>query len=151
MPKSRRFAAPDTAGSVAQATTRLPEWNLADLYEGVDSSGLKGDLAAVEADATRFEEAYKGKLAGLPGKQLGAAIAAYEKISETLSRLSSYAQLLHAGNMSDATIGQFYQTLQERVTDISSRTLFFALEINRVDDATLAKVLGGNAAKIYGL
>lgn len=149
MPNSRRFAAPEAASPAAKAAPRLPEWNLADLYAGVDSDKLKADLAAVEKDAAAFEERYKGKLATLSGKDLGAAIGAYEKISEILSRLSSYAQLLHAGNMSDATIGQFYQTLQERVTDISSRTLFFALEINRIDDATLAKQLKDKAAAHY--
>ena len=62
MPISRRFAAPDSATSAAKATARLPEWNLADLYAGVDSDKLKADLAGVEKDAGTFEERYKGKL-----------------------------------------------------------------------------------------
>ncbi len=133
----------------ATATAVLPAWSLVDLYATTDSPRLKSDLTNVDQAAQRFERRYKGKLASLPGAELGAAIADYETISETLSRLSSYAQLLHAGNMTDAEIGRFYQTMQERVTDISSRTLFFALEINRIDDATLEKQLRDPEAAHY--
>jgi len=121
----------------ATATAVLPVWSLVDLYPSMDAPRLKSDLASVDQAAREFEQRYKGKLAGLAGAALGEAIAAYERISETLSRLSSYAQLLHAANMTEAEIGRFYQTMQERVTDVSSRTLFFALEINRIDDAAL--------------
>ena len=33
--------------------------------------------------------------------------------------------------------GRFYQTMQERVTTISSHLLFFTLELNRLEDAAL--------------
>ncbi len=145
--------APDTqAGKplpAATATVTLPEWNLTDLYPAMDSPRLKADQAQMDMASEAFEKRYKGKLAGLGGADLGKAIGEYEKISETLSRMSAYAQLLHAANMTDADIGRFYQTLQEKVTDISSRTLFFALEINRIDDAVLAKQLEDPTTKRY--
>ena len=56
-------------------------------------------------------------------------------MQEVLGRIMSYAQLVHAGNMTDPEIGRFYQTMQERVTDISTELLFFTLEMNRLDDA----------------
>jgi oligoendopeptidase F len=133
----------------ATATAVLPVWSLADLYPSMDAPRLKADLAGVDQSAREFEQRYKGKLAGLSGAELGEAIAAYERISETLSRMSSYAQLLHAANMTEAEIGRFYQTMQERVTDTSSRTLFFALEINRIDDAALEGQLKDPQAARY--
>ncbi|MGQ0675187.1 MAG: M3 family oligoendopeptidase [Rhodospirillales bacterium] len=147
--KSGAAGPPAAKSTAATATTVLPAWNLVDLYSSVDSARLKNDLAEVDRAAREFELRRKGGLAALPGAELGAAIADYERISETLSRLSSYAQLLHAGNMNDAEIGRFYQTMQERVTDISSRTLFFALEINRIDDAVLERQLQDPAAARY--
>jgi len=149
MSETRAIPAGPDIGQGAKPLGSLPEWNLADLYEGIECARLAADLESVEGAASKFEQRYKGKLAGLAGAELGAAIAEYERISEILSRLSSYAQLLHAGNMSDAEIGRFYQTLQERVTDISTRTLFFALEINRIDDATLKAQLKDKAAAHY--
>ena len=43
----------------------LPEWNLADLYSGIDDPQVKRDLDRADAESVAFEEAYKGKLAAL--------------------------------------------------------------------------------------
>src|SRR5450755_495839 len=75
----------------------LPEWNLADLYPGRDSPELAADLAASDRDAAAFAARYEGKLAGLSGAALGAAIAEYELLQETIGRIYSYAGLVHAG------------------------------------------------------
>jgi oligoendopeptidase F len=73
----------------------------------------------------------------LSGAALAAVIAEYERLQELLGRVASYAQLLFAGNSTDPAIGRFYQTVNERVTAISSDLIFFSLELNRVDDAVL--------------
>ncbi len=43
----------------------LPEWNLADLYSGLDDPAIKRDLDRADAECVAFEEAYKGKLADM--------------------------------------------------------------------------------------
>jgi oligoendopeptidase F len=127
----------------------LPHWNLADLYPGRDSPELARDLDQTAAAAKDFRARHEGKLAGLDGTQLGAAIAAYERLQETLGRVMSYASLVHAGNMSDPEIGRFYQTMHERVNDISTDLLFFTLELNRIDDAALEAKLAAPALAHY--
>ena len=127
----------------------LPTWDLKDLYPGRDSPELKAALAKSETDAKAFRAAHEGKLAGYSGAQLAAAVADYERLDEVLARLMSYAQLLHSGDMTDPEIGRFYQTLQEKVTVISSETLFFALEINRIEDAALETKLADPALAHY--
>ncbi|MGE5146616.1 MAG: M3 family oligoendopeptidase [Candidatus Eiseniibacteriota bacterium] len=127
----------------------LPEWNLADLYAGPEAPDLKRDLDGTEAGAVAFRDRYQGKLATLDGAALGAAIADYEKIDEVLARIMSYASLVYAGNMADPAIGRFYQTMQERVTAISTHLLFFTLELNRLDDAVLEKQLAAPEAARY--
>jgi oligoendopeptidase F len=115
----------------------LPRWDLSDLYPGRDSPELQRDLARSEDEARAFNARHAQKLAGLSGAELGAAIAAYERLGETLGRIMSYASLVHAGDMSDPEIGRFYQTTHERVNDIETQLLFFVLELNRIDDAAL--------------
>ena len=127
----------------------LPEWDLADLYPATDSDALEADLTAATTKAEAFEADYAGKLEGLSGDKLGAAIAAYEVIDGLLGRIMSYAGLVHAGAMDDPEIGRFYQTMQERVTDISARVLFFTLELNNLDDAALATMMKAPAAAKY--
>ncbi len=134
----RRHVSPVFSASAATAADdALPGWDLSDLYPGPDSAAVAADFAAAEAAATAFETTHAGKLAGLSGAALASAIGDYERIDEILGRLSSYAQLLFAGDSTDAAIGRFYQTVTERVTAISSHLLFFTLELNRLDEAVL--------------
>ena len=58
----------------------------------------------------------------------------------------SYAQLLFSSDSTNAVYGQFYQTMNEKVTDISSHLIFFTLEINRLDDAHLEREMKADAA-----
>ncbi|HUN47028.1 MAG TPA: oligoendopeptidase F, partial [Stellaceae bacterium] len=137
------MASKDRATALARdeskpALGNLPEWDLNDLYPGRDSPELRGDLDRAAAEAKRFEGDYKGKLAGLAGRDLGLAVAAYEKLQDTLGRVMSYAGLVYAGDQSNPEIGRFFQMMQERVNDISSTLLFFTLELNKIEDATLA-------------
>jgi oligoendopeptidase F len=119
------------------ATASLPAWDLADLYPGRESPELAADLERMASAAKAFHAKYQGRLGDLDGAALGAAIGAYEAIDETLSRLMSYAYLVHAGDMNDGDIGRFYQGVQETVTGISTHLVFFTLELNHLDDAAL--------------
>lgn len=124
----------------------LPTWDLGDLYPAPDSPVLEADLVRAMADAVAFEAARAGKLAGLDGAALAAAIAEYERIEEVLGRVMSYAQLLFSGDSTDAAVGKFYQSMTERATAISSHLIFFTLELNRLDEATLEAKLADPAA-----
>jgi len=119
----------------------LPEWDLSDLYPGRDSAELHADLDRSERDSEAFRDTYQDTLSGLSGSQLAAAISDYEQIHDRLGRLASFGQLEHSRNMADPETGRFYQTLKERVSDISSKTLFFCLELNRIDEDALERML----------
>ena len=80
----------------------LPEWNLDDLYPGLDSPELKWDLENAENRCRSFETDFKGRLASLAagpdaGKALAAVVKRYEALDDTLGRIGSYAQLVYAG------------------------------------------------------
>ena len=134
-----RHTAPADAASSQEAVGELPTWDLGDLYPAPDSPAVEADFAKAEQAALTFATAYRRRLAAITGGDLAAAIADYERIEEVLGRLMSYAQLLFAGDSNNAEIGRFYQTASERVTTISSNLLFFTLELNRLDEATLDK------------
>ena len=138
-----------TAPENKPETGDLPEWNLGDLFAAPDAPELEAVFEQAERAAGSFAETYAGKLADLDGAALGAAIAAYENLVEPLYKAMSYAQLLHAGNVADPEVGRFYQTVNERVTDITTRTLFFTLEINRLEDNLLEAQMADPAAAHY--
>src|SRR5579872_7397964 len=127
--------------SEAITAENLPTWDLSDLYQAPDSPRLQADLVEAEASARAFKDHYNGKLAASMGHDLAAAIQEYERIEEVLGRIMSYAQLLFSSDSTNAAYGQFYQTMSERVTDISSHLLFFTLELNRIDETTFERKL----------
>ncbi len=134
-------------GSPARARReKLPEWDLTDLFSSPDSPELTKTIALSRKNSKAFETRYQGTLADLDGGALAAAISEYEAIDEALSRVMSYAGLLYAGDMMDPENGKFMQSMQETVTEISSYLLFFALEINRIEDARLDIQLGESEA-----
>ena len=125
---------------------KLPEWNLSDLYAGMDAPEVARDLARMDAECVAFETDYKGRLAeGAAkeggGKWLAEAVRRYEAIDDLAGRLGSYAGLVHAGDSVDPAISKFYGDVSERLTAASLHLLFFALELNRVDDATIDRAM----------
>jgi oligoendopeptidase F len=125
---------------------KLPEWNLADLYEGPDAAELKADLATSERAADAMQERYAGKLAALldggkGGAGLAQAVREFEALNDTMGRIVSYASLLYAADTSDPKRQKFFGDIQEKITAISSKLLFFPLELNRLDDEVLEKAM----------
>ena len=77
----------------------LPTWKLEDLYSSPTGPDLDADLKRAAADAESFAKDYEGKVAALDGKALGAAVARFEKLSDLMGRIGSYASLYYAQNM----------------------------------------------------
>src|SRR6202790_5145302 len=95
---------------------KLPEWNLADLYSGIDAPEVTRDHASMDAECVAFETDYKGKLAEQTpaeggGKWLAEAVRRYEAIDDLAGRLGSYAGLIHAGDSVAPAITKFYSEI----------------------------------------
>jgi oligoendopeptidase F len=135
--------APAPAKSAAKPRVgKLPEWDLSDLYPAIDSAEVKQDLDLIQPECRAFEDAYKGKLATLAGDggaALAEAVKRYEALDDLLGRLISYAGLVYSGNTTDPVRTKFYGDVQDRITTASTHTLFFTLELNRIDDAVLER------------
>ncbi|HLS19653.1 MAG TPA: M3 family oligoendopeptidase, partial [Paracoccaceae bacterium] len=88
----------------------------------------------------------EGKLAGLDGDGLAAAIAEYESFDRVLGRVMSYAGLLYTQNTQDPARAKFMSDSQARVTEISTPLVFFTLELNRLEDDHLDRMLADSEA-----
>ncbi|MER2534818.1 MAG: M3 family oligoendopeptidase [Rhizobiaceae bacterium] len=128
----------------------LPEWNLADLYPATDSPQLAADIARAGTDAVAFEARWKGRLAAeaARGAQggLGAALREFEAIEELIGRIASYASLVYVGDTADPKRAKLYGDVQEKMTDASAHLIFFALELNQIDDALIESALDADPA-----
>jgi len=151
MPAKRRAKRKPRSGSPLGA---LPEWNLSDLYLGLDDPQVKRDLERGDTESVAFEQDYKGNLAALAqgaqaGKTLADAVKRYEALDDLLGRLISYAGLVHSGDTVDPARAKFYADVQERVTAASIHLLFFTLELNRLEDAALEAAMRDPALGHY--
>jgi len=128
----------------------LPQWNLSDLYNSIDDKKLDKDLQNLDKETLDFANKYKGKISQCSGDELYEAIQHYEKISESIGKIMSYAGLLNAVNVLDTKISSFYQNMNEKITLLSSHILFFGLEINKIEDDELElKFKQSNDLKFY--
>jgi oligoendopeptidase F len=148
--KTAQKPAKKSAGKAAA----LPEWNLADLYSSIRAPEVARDLDRLDADCIAFEGTYKGRLADRTaaeggGAWLAEAVRRYEAIDDLAGRLISFAGLVHAGDSVDPDISKFYGDVSERLTTASTHLLFFTLELNRIDDAVLARALETPALAHY--
>jgi oligoendopeptidase F len=147
----KKTVAKTVTKSVAKSKTgnkaaKLPEWNLADLYAGIDAPEVTRDLERMDSECVAFETDYKGKLAEQTaaeggGRWLAEAVRRYEAIDDLAGRLGSYAGLVHAGDSVDPAISKFYGDISERLTNASVHLLFFGLELNRIDDAVIDRAM----------
>ena len=123
----------------------MPAWDLSDLYRRPKSPEVEADFARADQQARSFAATYAGKLAGLAGAALAAAIHEYEQIEEVLGRLRPTPSCCSpaippaprsAASTSRSTSGR---------PRSASHLLFFTLELNRLDDAVLEAKLADPA------
>ncbi|CAI3923216.1 Oligoendopeptidase F (PepF) (PDB:3CE2) [Commensalibacter papalotli (ex Botero et al. 2024)] len=140
-----KYNTENQTGSGMSNNEDLPSWDLSDLYPSPDSPELKNDLEKAREKVEAFAANWKGNLKDASGQELAMAIDLYQEISEILGRVGSYAQLMFATDSTDAKVAQFYQYINEQITNISSGTLFFTLELNRISEEELQAKLSNEA------
>lgn len=137
--------------SIPDELGALPEWDLSDLYGGLDSEQLNTDLELCSSRSIEFEQKFKGRLNGFLGNsadidQLAQAISDYEALQDLLGKIMSFAMLLYAANSNDAERAKFYGDAQEKITAASTHLLFFELELNRLEEDHLEAAMNSNTA-----
>ncbi|HUA50110.1 MAG TPA: M3 family oligoendopeptidase [Solirubrobacteraceae bacterium] len=118
------------------------EWDLAPLLDGEeDRARAESMLDEAKERATRFSEAYTGKVAELDAEGLRAAMYELEVINELIGRVGSYASLRFATDTADPTRGALLQLVQERATEIETLLLFFELDWAKLDEDRARELL----------
>ena len=131
--KSSAQRKPTSKKALAKSKSgKLPEWNLGDLYSGIDAPEITRDLEKLDKECVAFETEYKGKLAEQTAREQGGewlaeAVRRYEAIDDLAGRLGSYAGLVHAGDSVNPVITKFYGDVSERLTNASLHLLFFPI------------------------
>ncbi|MBQ0105020.1 MAG: M3 family oligoendopeptidase, partial [Armatimonadetes bacterium] len=117
------------------------KWDLSPLYTSEDN--IEKDLAEAKRLADDFEKKYRGKIKSpsLVADILYNAIKDTEKITRLVYRPDMYAALKFSADTGDPKNGKLMQAVQEKVTEISVKTMFFELELMEADENIINSVL----------
>jgi oligoendopeptidase F len=124
------------------AAEALPEWRLDDLYAGRDDPRIEQDLTAA-AEANGQLAALKGVFVKARGdaRRLGAllneGVRLYEEATNKLWAVGAYASLQTSVARDDPAWAKFEADLRARSAAIAAESLFFTLELNRLDDVEI--------------
>ena len=124
----------------------LPEWDLSDLYASEDAAELQADLTWLKQSCIDFSNDYEGKLAQLNADEMLKAVERYEAIDIIAGRIMSFAGLRYYQLTSDPERAKFMSDMQDKLTEHTTKLVFYGLEFNRLDEEALSKLLSQNTA-----
>ena len=129
--------------------TKLPVWNLTDLFSGMDDPKIEQEFKDLDLAVNAFINKAEGRMIELDDDAFGAMISEYERICERMAKISAFAYLLYSEDVTDKEVQRFSQNVRERITTFSTKILFFTLAINKLDDNVMAEKLKFPAASRY--
>lgn len=141
----------DDGAGVAKSAAGVA-WDLSVLFSSVDDPRIDAILKAVSDRVEVFEKQYRGTLtvAGGPSAQhLAAALREAEAIQEQLVAVDAYASLVYAADTTQEPNRKLVQRVEEALTALRNRLLFFDLEWLAVDDDVAARLTADPALKVY--
>ncbi len=133
------------ANAASGGLGNLPDWDLSDLYTAPDAPEVSRDMDWLGTACTGFAARYEGKLATLDHAAMLDCVKAYEAIDIVAGRLMSFAGLRYYQNTTDSDRAKFMADTQDKVTDHTTALVFFSLEVNRLDEDRIARLMAGNA------
>ena len=152
---SRPACAADGSNQGAGATLGdLPVWDLTALYPEGDTSALWADVARAEKDAEAFARDYQGSIEAIAagsgaGTRLAESVKRMEALNDLIGRIASYAHLNYVTDTADPARAKLLGDVQDKLTGITSKLVFYTLELNQLDDATLENAMSDPALAHY--
>ena len=124
----------------------LPEWDLSDLYASEDAAELQADLTWLKQSCIDFSNDYEENLAQLNADEMLKAVERYEAIDIIAGRIMSFAGLRYYQLTTDPERAKFMSDMQDKLTEHTTKLVFYGLEFNRLEEEALSKLLAQNAA-----
>jgi oligoendopeptidase F len=147
---------PDGAGKDAGAAALgdLPTWDLSALYPENDIQALWDDVARAEKQAEAFARDYQGSIEAIAagsgaGARLAESVRRMESLSDLIGRIASFAYLNYVTDTADPARAKLLGDVQDKLTAITSRLVFYSLELNQLDDATLERAMSDPSLAHY--
>ncbi len=126
-------------------------WDLSALYSSDTDPKIEQDIETAQKLAQDFQQKYHGKISGTAcdATLLLNALQDYENLLAHIYRPYAMASLLFSGDGRSDTYKAFITRVQDLYTKINNTTLFFSLEIQKIEQEHLQKMLTDERLKPY--
>jgi oligoendopeptidase F len=132
-------------------TSSIPDrWDLTHLVKDPVRQ-LDAHLSSIEAQVTQIESARKTLGPTLSGDEFASILNVSESVAQSASRLGAYAYLWFSENTKDGKARSFKAHVEERLTALQNRLLFFELWWQSVDEKNAARLLDESGDVRYHL
>jgi oligoendopeptidase F len=140
-PMAKQLPVRGTTASTRAARRSYPDrWDLTHLVTD-PSKELDSILSQLETVVSQIEAARPTLSPSISSQNLQALLALSEAFAQGSSKLGAYAYLRFSENTKDAEARSFKTRVEERLTDLSNRLLFFDLWWQSIDDNDAARLM----------
>jgi oligoendopeptidase F len=129
-----------TAARSRRAGAMPDRWNLADLVQD-PVKRFDSHLAELETIAAQIEAARSELSPSMSGDRLRTVLKHTETVAQGSARLGAFAYLWFSENTTDPEARSFKTRVEERLTALNNRLLFFELWWQSVDDANAERLM----------
>jgi oligoendopeptidase F len=126
------------------------EWDLSDLVKEPVRQ-LETHLSTIDAQVTQIEAARDRLSPALSQGDFAAILRLNESVAQNAGRLAAYAYLWFSENTKDSKARSFKAHVEERLTTLQNRLLFFELWWQSIDETNAARLLDGSGDMRYHL
>ncbi|MDJ1178893.1 M3 family metallopeptidase [Roseofilum sp. BLCC_M91] len=113
------------------------EWDLSDLYQGLDDPKIQHDLDHLQQQATTFRQTYRGQISQLSPEQILNGLQQLETLFQSCGYLWAYPSLVFAADTRNSAAKQLLDRVMEAVTTLENEVLFFDLELKNLSESQL--------------
>lgn len=119
------------------------QWDLTDLYFGIEDPKIRLDLDELSEKAKTFEKKFKGMIhsSHLTLTTLEEMLRFLENLFDKLEKVTAHAHLIFSGDSSQQENGKHLQYVSEKRTAIKNHLIFFELEWAELPDAEADRLL----------
>ncbi|MGQ0811401.1 MAG: M3 family oligoendopeptidase, partial [Nitrospiraceae bacterium] len=148
MPLTNASASRPSAGRITRQAVPA-RWDLSHLMQGPED--FDECLQALEKNVSKFESSRAGLSATISPDVLGSLLELNEEISTASSKIGAYAYLWYSENTKNLQARSFKSKVEERLTALQNRLLFFELWWQGVDEANATRLLSTSGDLRYHL
>lgn len=126
-------------------------WDVSALYAGPDDPRLSGDLEQAIKKSKKFRHDFRGRISSdtLTGDLLCAALRNYEDLQRLVLKPYLFGHLLFSRDSRPDAHKALLAKTRETWSDISEETLFFELEILKIDQVRFSELLREKDVSAY--